>query len=332
MDTRKRPRKCDHDSDSDSGYHTPTTPRRSRDDGIDNEIEILVHGGPTSEVFVNDTDDVPFGVTHNLSRDVDWGIEEDAGNDDDGELSMLDPQPSFESDSDGEQFQNLSCIEEENTPGNTNTMDSPFSNGSGSKHRREISTELVAHYVSGTKGTRDPDILEGTLYETGVPKLMSEIRKKSILRSQATGDGSDRSESPTPKKTVRFSIPQKFQAGQRIEVTEAFVIDDKSAMKLAVGTHGTILTVDDDGDAAVRFDGDSGGHWVFKKNFDRMRVVGQAAKILSHASSGHAFGVTPRRAQGRRHRGCLPPPALNPRWISYGISYAVYQLQKTPCR
>lgn len=56
-------------------------------------------------------------------------------------------------------------------------------------------------------------------------------------------------------------------AGMRVAVTDTFQTDDDERDEIMKGVRGTVLQIDEDGDAEISFDGRDTDHWVFEANF-----------------------------------------------------------------
>eukprot|EP00665_Eupelagonemidae_sp_cell47_P005427 gene5427-biopygen6224 len=60
--------------------------------------------------------------------------------------------------------------------------------------------------------------------------------------------------------------------GETVIVSEDFMSNSKNAVLLEVGLKGRIKRFGDSGSAFIRFDGLKKSHWVWKKNFDKLRA------------------------------------------------------------
>jgi len=116
-----------------------------------------------------------------------------------------------------------------------------------------------------------------------------------------------------PQPAVAFSprgTPQQLappaQVGAAVEVVETFKSNSKGdRATLEVGQKGTVVKVDEDGDAFIKFDDHKDKEWVVRANFHKLRFVTDHAEETREAPD----------TEKRRTRGVAlqPAAALSPR-------------------
>mmetsp|Transcript_75938 Transcript_75938/g.198043 ORF Transcript_75938/g.198043 Transcript_75938/m.198043 type:complete len:377 (-) Transcript_75938:507-1637(-) len=98
----------------------------------------------------------------------------------------------------------------------------------------------------------------------------------------------------------------KIEVGATVEVVEAFKSNSKGdRATLEVGQKGTVVKVDEDGDAFIKFDDHKDKEWVVRANFHKLRFVTDHAEETREAPD----------TEKRRTRGVAlqPAAALSPR-------------------
>lgn len=92
----------------------------------------------------------------------------------------------------------------------------------------------------------------------------------------------------------------KIEVGAAVEVLETFKSNSKGdKATLKPGQKGTVLKLDEDGDAFIKFDDHTDKEWVVRANFHKLRAV------TDHSGEGQEAPV----AEKRRTRGVALQPA-----------------------
>lgn len=95
-------------------------------------------------------------------------------------------------------------------------------------------------------------------------------------------------------QTMQADLPATDgMLGQHCFVKTAFISDDVAKMPLNPGMGGTIVFVDKDGDMQIQFDGIPEPHWVFRSNFNKLKIGWQAKQAKDSTVNtmlAHSFG------------------------------------------
>jgi len=67
-------------------------------------------------------------------------------------------------------------------------------------------------------------------------------------------------------------IHKSVGAGDLITLKSDLTTDSKEPLELKKGTRGTVVRMDKDGDAIIKFDGHNTRHWVYKEKFSKISV------------------------------------------------------------
>jgi len=126
----------------------------------------------------------------------------------------------------------------------------------------------------------------------------------------------------------------KIEVGATVEVVEAFKSNSKGdRAALQPGQRGTVVKLDEDGDAFIKFDDHRDKEWVLRANFHRLRVVAghpEAAQEAPDMEARRPRGVAaPRPAAGGSPRGppLHPVPAVQPGQAQAQMESRVAMLQ-----
>lgn len=74
-------------------------------------------------------------------------------------------------------------------------------------------------------------------------------------------------------------------AGDWVTVKSQLSTDSKEPITLAKGTRGTVIRMDKDGDAIIKFDGHNTRHWIYKEKFSMLSVTIKADEKSSPQKS-----------------------------------------------
>jgi len=102
----------------------------------------------------------------------------------------------------------------------------------------------------------------------------------------------------------------KIHAGDMITVKDSITTDSKEPVQVPKGTRGTVVRMDNDGDACIKFDDIKDRHWVYKDKFSRL-AVRMSAQESTEQKSPLKSRTTNNQSQGPQVAGGKPKGRKN---------------------